>query len=264
MDGEQSIGYRVENRIAYITFNRPQKLNSFDDDMARSLMATMHRFDMDDDAFTAILSGNGRAFCSGADVQARQMRSAEDLKIKGGPSARDARTTDTFVRSVNWKPVIASVHGYVLGLGIGLAMDCDLVVAEAGTRFQITETPRGLSGSGKFMNLMSYRGVGSFAVDVSLTGRFFTAEEAKAAGAIDYLAPTGEYNAKAKEVAEQINRNPPLAVRSVVMQRRFEIDDSRRQAMRYSSLNKLYLTEDFAEATRAFVEKRKPDSFNAK
>ena len=264
MSAEQDIEYTCEDKIATLTLNRPKKLNAIDDDMVRKLMATMHQFDMDEEAHTAILCGNGRAFCSGADVRARQARSQEDLKQSGGPSARDAKSGDIFIRSVNWKPVIAAVHGYVLGLGIGLALDCDLVVAEAGTKFQITETPRGLAGSGKYMNLLAYRGLGGFATEVTLTGRFFTAEEAFAAGVIDRVAPTGKYMEVARELATAINGNPPLAVRASVMQRRWQIEDNRREANRYQGLNKLYLTEDFAEATRAFVEKRKPKAFRAR
>ena len=264
MSETQNVEYTCEDGIAVISINRPQKLNAIDDAMVRSIMAAMHQFDMDDEAHTAILCGNGRAFCSGADVRARQARSAEDLKKTGGPSAQDAKGTDIFIRSVNWKPVVAAVHGYVLGLGIGLALDCELVVAEAGTKFQITETPRGLSGSGKYMNLLAYRGLGGFATEVTLTGRYFTAEEALAAGVIDRVAPAGKHIEVARELAAAINSNPPLAVRASVMQRRWQIEDNRREALRYQGLNKLYLTEDFAEATRAFVEKRKAKGFKAR
>src|SRR3954467_2069189 len=152
MSENQNVEYRCEDKIALISINRPQKLNEIDEDRVRSIMAAMHRFDMDDEAHTAILCGNGRAFCSGADVRARQARSQEDLRQKGGPSAGDAKSADIFMRSVNWKPVIAAVHGYVLGLGLGLAFDPELCVAAAGTKFQVTETPRGLAGSGKYMN----------------------------------------------------------------------------------------------------------------
>jgi enoyl-CoA hydratase/carnithine racemase len=137
-------------------------------------------------------------------------------------------------------------------------------VAEAGTKFQVTETPRGLSGSGKYMNLLAYRGMGSFATEVTLTGRFFTAEEAHAAGVVDRVAPAGQYLEAARELAKAINKNPPLAVRASVMQRRWQIDDNRREAVRYQGLNKLYLSEDFAEATRAFVEKRPAKPFKAR
>ena len=264
MNANLDIEYKCEDRIALLTLNRPQKLNAIDDEMVKALMSTLHRFDMDEEAHTAILCGNGRAFCSGADVRARQLRSQEELRQKGGPSAGDAKSSDIYMRSVNWKPVIAAVHGYVLGLGIGLALDCELVVAEAGTKFQITETPRGLAGSGKYMNLMAYRGLGGFATEVTLTGRFFTAEEALAAGVIDRIAPPGKHIEVARELAAAINANPPLAVRASVMQRRWQIDDNRREAIRYQGLNKLYLTEDFAEATRAFVDKRKPKAFKAR
>jgi len=79
MNASQDIEYKCEDKIATISLNRPQKLNAIDDDMVRALMATMHQFDMDEEAHTAILCGNGRAFCSGADVRARQARSQEDL-----------------------------------------------------------------------------------------------------------------------------------------------------------------------------------------
>jgi enoyl-CoA hydratase/carnithine racemase len=264
MNANPDIEYKCEDKVALLSMNRSQKLNAFDDGMVRALMAALHQFDMDEEAHTAILCGNGRAFCSGADVRARQLRSQEDLKQKGGPSAGDAKSGDIFMRSVNWKPVIAAVHGYVLGLGIGVALDCELVVAEAGTKFQITETPRGLAGSGKYMNLLAYRGLGSFATEVALTGRYFTAEEALAGGVIDRVAPQGKHIEVARELAAAINANPPLAVRASVMQRRWQIEDNRREAVRYQGLNKLYLTEDFAEATRAFVEKRKPKAFKAR
>ena len=111
---------------------------------------------------------------------------------------------------------------------------------------------------------MAYRGLGGFATEVTLTGRFFTAEEALAAGVIDRVAPQGKHIEVARELAAAINSNPPLAVRASVMQRRWQIEDNRRESNRYQGLNKLYLTEDFAEATRAFVEKRKPKQFNAR
>ena len=262
MTDETLITYECRDRVALISFNKPQVLNAFDDAMVRELMAAMHRFDGDDEAFTAIIYGQGRAFCSGADVRKRQALSKEELKQKGGPAAADAKNTEVFVRSLHWKPVIAAVHGYVLGLGIGLALDCDLVVAEAGTKFQITETARGLGGAPKYMDTMAYRGAGAFATKAALTGRYFTAEEALAAGVIDEVAPLGKHLEFAHALARDINKNPPLAVREVVRLRRWQLDDLRRQATRYDSLTKLYLTEDFQESTRAFIEKRPPHFSN--
>ena len=168
------------------------------------------------------------------------------------------------LRSVNWKPIIASVHGYALGMGTALALECDLLVAEAGTKFQVTETPRGLASGAKIWAVLRFRGLGSFATDVALSGRYFTAEEALSAGVIDRLAPTGTCLDVARDLASAITRNPPLAVRATVMARRWAMIDSRREIERYVTLNKLYLTEDFAESARAFAEKRPAGPFKGR
>src|SRR5262249_60701559 len=143
-----------------------------------------------DAAHIALITGAGRAFSSGADVHQRQLRKREELERYGGPQAPGANAADLLAHSVNWKPIIAAVHGYVLGLALGLMLECDLIVAEEGTRFQVTETPRGLSGA-KYWALLNFRGGGAFATDVALTGRFFTAEEARTANVIERIALPG-------------------------------------------------------------------------
>lgn len=257
------IEYACADSIALITLNRAEKLNAFTDDMVRELGAVLHRFDMDEEAQVAILSGRGRAFSSGADVRQRQLRSRDDLAQAGGPVAPDAQSSDLLLRCINWKPVIAAVHGYALGMGLGLALECDLVVAETGTKFQITETSRGL-GASKFGALLSFRGHWGFATEMALTGRFFTAEEAHAAAVIDRVAPSGAYLDMARELATAIARNPPLGVRANVRTRRWRMEEAQRDAGRQASLSKLYLTEDFAEAVRAFSEKRPPAPFKGR
>src|SRR5579862_8063306 len=190
-DAENFVEYSCADRIATITLNRPDKLNAVSDEVVRQLDEALHRFDLDPEADVAILNGRGRAFSTGADVRQRQLRSREEFERYGGAQAPDASSHDLLLRAVNWKPVMAAVHGYVLGLALGLMLECDLIVAEQGTKFQVTETPRGLSGA-KYWAMLNFRGGGAFATDVSLTGRFFTAEEAKAGGIIERVAPTGE------------------------------------------------------------------------
>src|ERR1700746_3543288 len=132
------------DQIATLTLNRPQRLNAFSDDLVRHLADALRRFDLDPEAQIAILCGNGRAFSSGADVHQRQLRSREEFLKLGGPQGRGTHSADLLTKSVNWKPVIAAAHGYVMGLSVGIVLECDLIVAEEGTRFQITETSRGL------------------------------------------------------------------------------------------------------------------------
>ena len=95
--------------------------------------AALQHFDTDNDARIAILCGRGRAFSTGADVQQRQLRSREEFERHGGAQAPDASSHELLLRAVNWKPVLAAAHGYVLGLALGLVLECDLVVAEEGT-----------------------------------------------------------------------------------------------------------------------------------
>ena len=257
------VEYEVRDRVATITLNRPDKLNAFNDDLTREALAAMHRFDLDPEADVAVLTGRGRAFSSGADVQQRQLRPREEMEKHGGPQARDANSQNLLIDCVNWKPVIAAVHGYVLGLALGVALECDLIVAEEGTRFQVTEAPRGLSGA-KYWALLNFRGGGSLAVQVSLTGRFFTAEEAKAVNIIDEVAPKGEYLAAAQALGARIAKNPPLGVRHTVQLRRWELKKVQQEAIRHVGSAKLHLTEDFRESARAFVEKRPAGPFKGR
>ena len=255
--------YERDGAIVTITLNRPEKLNAFDDEAVEALSEALARFDTDPDANVAILHGAGRAFSTGADVLRRQLRPREELERFGGPQGRGADSGRLFVHAVNWKPVVAAVHGYVMGLAVGIALDCDLLVAEAGTRFQITETSRGLGGS-VYWGLMRLRGAGAFSDEVALTGRWFTAEEAAEAGAINRLAPAGTHLDAAHELAEMLNANPPLSVRSTVRARRREIARVRSELSAAAQPERLYLSEDFHEAALAFKEKRPPRPFKGR
>ena len=252
--------YAVENRVATITLNRPNKLNAFDDEQVRRLGATLRLFDIDPDAEVAIICGRGRAFSSGADVHQRQLRTREEFERLGGPQAPDANAADLLTRAVNWKPVIAAAHGYVMGLALGLLLECDLVVAEAGTQFQVTETSRGLGGA-RHWGLMQFRGGASLATEVALTGRFFSAEEALAAGLINRVAPKGKYLEVANELAAELVKIPPLSVRATIRTRRWYMDRMSREITMQTQPLKLYLTEDFHEAAQAFADKRPPGPF---
>jgi enoyl-CoA hydratase/carnithine racemase len=262
-NGGDTVLYACENRIAIITLNRPKKLNAFDDDQVKYLSDALRRFDIDADADVAIIHGNGRAFSSGADVHQRQLRKREEFERLGGPQAPGANAADLLTHAINWKPVIAAAHGYVMGLALGLVLECDLVVAEDGTKFQVTETARGLGGA-RHWGLLHFRGAAALGTEVALTGRFFTAAEALAAGIINRVAPVGQHMEAALELAREVAANPPLSVRAAVRTRRWYMDQMSREIMMQTQPLKLYLTEDFQEAARAFAEKRRPGPFKGR
>jgi enoyl-CoA hydratase/carnithine racemase len=257
------VDYARDGQIVTIAMNRPEKLNAVSDEVVVQLMAALRRFDADPDANIAILCGRGRAFSTGADVQQRQLRSREEFERLGGPQGHGANAAELLTQAVHWKPVIAAAHGYVMGLSLGIVLDCDLIVAEAGTQFHLTETSRGL-GAAKQWAQLHFRNAGAFGDEIALTGRFFTAEEALAANVINRVAPKGQTLEVARELAEAVAANPPLSVRATVRTRRWNMAQYVREAAFHQAPMKLYLTEDFHEAALAFKEKRKPRPFKGR
>jgi len=256
----ETIMYETKGPMAYITLNRPRVLNAYNDTMGDELLQAHRAFDQDDDLHVLIISGAGRAFCSGADVRQRQLRPLDELKRLGGPAGgiRPAGGLLGIGQTVNWKPIIAAVHGYVLGAGFALAMATDVIVAAAGTKFQIREVQRGIGGAQHWATTWFWGG-GRFATEIALTGRYFTAEEAYQFGIVNRMVPQEQVLAEAERLAQDIMQNPPLSVRANVRASRWFVRRMEEEALYYQGGLKLHLTEDFRESAQAFMEKRPPE-----
>lgn len=252
----ETILYETKGAVCYITLNRSHILNAGNDTMVEELDDAFFEFDADQNLQVAILSGAGRAFCSGADVRQRQLRSPEEMRRLGGPAGRGA-TGDGLTNTVNWKPVIAAVHGYALGLGYGFVDRCDLVVAAEGTKFQIREVQRGIGGTTHWAATWFWTGT-RFANEVALTGRMFLADEALSQGFVNRVVPMDELMPTAEELARQIMENPPLSVRANVRMIRWFPAQMQAETKLYTQGLGLHLTEDFRESAQAFMEKRPP------
>lgn len=250
---EGLVRYTREGRVAWITLNRPDKLNAFTDQMVRDLESTLRRFDLDDEARVAVLTGAGRAFSSGADVKERQARSPEEMAKLPSPEAWDADSTQLMTRSVNWKPVVAAVRGYALGMAMGLAMECELIVAAEDARFQVTETARGLAAA-RYWAQLAWRCGEGFATKVALTSAFVSAQEAKAVSLVQECVPADELEMAASRVAEQFAAIPPLAARALVRARRRRIRDINEWARYDSELHRLHLSRDFGASVGSFLQ----------
>jgi enoyl-CoA hydratase/carnithine racemase len=262
-DEEELVRYAVSDGIARITLNRPHRLNALTGAMGHQFRAALERLDDDEDAIVGIIEGAGRAFCSGADVEERQLRPRlKPQKLGGEPGGRGFRSGDYLLRFANWKPVIAAVHGYAVGGGLHIALSCDLIVAAEGTQFQVTEVPRGLNGTGIWSALVRRCGE-TFANDVSITGRFWAADEAYEHQMLNKVVPAAELEAAALAMATSITANPPLAVQEIVRKRRFEVE-LMDLAGRSSGPRHLRLTEDFLHAATAFVEKQPTPAFHGR
>ena len=227
-----TLGYEVHDEIAYISFNRPEKHNALRDEDIAALVSALQRLDTDDSAQVGILFGEGRSFSSGGDVNDRLQRSMDEGTTSG-------RTTeyDAFTRCVNWKPVIAAVHGYCLGHALGTALYCDHLVAARDATFEVTEIKLGLPTVSSLPRL----GRPAFASEVAMTGRRFSAAEAWEAGMVTRLVDEGQHVHAAAELARQVLANPQWAVRQNVRVRRTLLAE---EAARY-----LALVEHFDWAT---------------
>ena len=250
------VSYELTGRIARVTLDRPAKLNAFTDDMVAELRSAFDRFDDDDEAWCAIVSGNGRAFSSGADVRQRQDRTSDEIAKLGGLHARGASIRGVLAGQTRMKPVVAAVHGYAFGAGLKLALYCDQLVAAEGTQFQATEVSRGLDCTDVWF-MLSDRVGSQFASDVCVTGRRWQADEPAAVGFATRIAPVGTHLAVAEELAAQIVTNPPLAVRSVVRARRLRLAELELASSRQADRSLVH-SGDFRESVKAYLEKRIP------
>src|SRR5437773_10889284 len=122
----ETLTYTTRDRAAYITLNRPATLNAIGTKMARDLDAVFEEFDHDDDAWVAILSGNGRCFSAGADVKEFLENRKRGIQVF---DEFHSRKDGGWLRSRNFKPVIAAVHGYCYGSALSLVHDADILVA---------------------------------------------------------------------------------------------------------------------------------------
>ncbi len=251
----ETMNYERRGRVGYITLNRPQSLNAVNDQFEEDIAEALLEFDMDEAAWVAIIHGAGRSFCAGADIKQRfvAMTPRQSAIRTRGTSAEGY-----LARSINWKPVIAAVHGYCLGAGLSLAGECDLIVASEEAQFGITETKRGLPGARVWAKVNAFM-PSKILSEMVITGEPVAAAELYRLGLINRLAPTGRHLEVAEELAAKVLEAPPLASRSGVrLTRRQWVMDLYDAGMYLQSLN-LHRTEDFQESARAFVEKRPPN-----
>lgn len=252
MASYQNIIYEKKGRIAYITLNRPQVLNAMSQGLLDDLMDGFRQFDLDEEAWVCILTGAGdRAFSAGVDVGDFGAQTPVERQINALK-----RPHGFLGLAVNWKPVIAAVHGYCYGFGIILAAECDLVVAAENALFSIRELKRGLPGGSIMAQLLQWM-PSKVAVEMALTGDPITAQDGFRLGLVNQVVPREQLMAAAERMAERIMDAAPLAVRGSVRIARLR-SPLWQQAQLHDAALGLDTTEDFQEAVRSFAEKRPP------
>jgi 2-(1,2-epoxy-1,2-dihydrophenyl)acetyl-CoA isomerase len=264
----KKIIYTKENHIATVTLNRPEVLNALDFEIEEELGQAISEVRSDDDVRVLIITGAGRAFCSGRDQKAGagspppQQRgpmviARGSLGDPGGPWTNDIDLWNLP------QPVIAAVNGVAVGGGLNIALSCDIIAASEKASFGEFFIRRGLiaSGCGTWL-LPRLIGVHK-AKQLLFFGELLNAKEAEKIGLVNYVFPADEFEAKVRELAEKIARAPAKAMSMMkkLVNNGLTMDiDAAGRAEKFIDDEVLmpFFTDDIAEGRKSFVEKRAP------
>jgi E-phenylitaconyl-CoA hydratase len=206
----ESVLYELDGHIATISYNRPEVLNAINGELRSDLNAAWERFRDDEDAWVAIVTGAGRAFCVGAD-----MRDGAGSVGTWPGSFWEIPTVNSFESGLEiWKPTIAAVNGYCLGYGLTLVAACDFVIAADDAQFGMPEVLLGVPTIVGAMRLPTRLRMQD-ALEILLTGDRIDATRAQEIGLALRVVPRDELLAEARRLAERLCQGAPLAVRAV-------------------------------------------------
>jgi methylglutaconyl-CoA hydratase len=245
-----------DSGLATLTLNRPDKRNAISYELIADLLRALDEV-RNSPARVLIITGAGKAFCSGMDL--------DDLKSLIGrtpeQSLKDSRTMASLFRSLYEfpKPTIAAVNGAAIAGGSGLAFLCDFTLAAPDAKFGYTEVRIGFVPA--IVSTFLLRQVGEkIARDLLLTGRIFDAGEALRIGLLTQIVPAEELMTRARELAVQLMENSPVSLTStkrlLTDHARAELDSQIEAALGENAA--IRSTADFREGVTSFLEKRKP------
>lgn len=244
----------TEGHVGIVRINRPKVLNALNPELMKSMAEQMELYDQDDSIHVIVLAGNERAFAAGADIADMAEQSTISMY------KRDQFATWERIKKIK-KPIVAAVSGFALGGGCELMMHCDVIIASETAQLGQPEINLGvMPGAGGTQRLT--RAVGkATAMDVILTGRFLSAQEALDYGLVSRVVPAEHYFTEAVKVAKVMASKGPLALRLAKEGVNKAFETTLAEGLEYERklFYTLFATEDQKEGMRAFVEKRKPD-----
>jgi enoyl-CoA hydratase len=249
--GPDILRYEKRDRIVIITLNRPERANALSLELMHRLLEAWRRFDEDDSAWVAVVTGSGdRVFCAGADLS--------ELKETYQKTGRMPQWPE-FYRTDTWKPLIAAMNGHASSGGWALAQACDIRIASEQAEFGIAETawnmPAGwVYGLTRQMNL-------GHALEVVLWGDArITARRAYEMGWVNRVVPPGKVMDEAMSWAERMLRLGPRCVRNLkeILYRSYTMTAEESEEFYHALEANLASMEDTEEGSRAFMEKRRP------
>jgi len=250
---EPTVLYEVRDRIAYITLNRPEKLNAFNLEMSAALRDTWDRFEADSEARVAILTGKGKSFSAGVDL-------TDDDRGSGKPWQYHEAYPRNGIK--HFKPIVGAIKGYALGQGYIIAVNgCDITIAAENAMFGYPEGRAGVSQiPPQHTPYMPFKIYLEFMLLAWKGGRMMDAHRAYNFGVVNNVVPEEQLMEEAEKWARLLMEIPPLYIKSVKHGLYRQIDrktnSDEREYIEYILPQEQ--SQDRLEAINAFQEKRSP------
>ncbi|MCB0462500.1 MAG: enoyl-CoA hydratase-related protein [Flavobacteriaceae bacterium] len=253
-----SILLKIENKIAFITLNRPEVFNSFNREMALNLQSILDDCETNNDVRAIVITGGGKAFCAGQDL--KEVTSPE--LNPGFKKILEEHYNPIILRIRNIeKPIIAAVNGVAAGAGANIALACDIVVANQKAHFIQAFSLIGLipDSAGTFFlpRLIGFQK----ATALAMLGDKISAEEAERLGMIYKFVPSDEFEETIQKIAQKLANMPTKALGLIKKTFNQSLTNTLEEQLALESKHQIEAagTEDYAEGVAAFIEKRTPN-----
>lgn len=250
----------VEEGIATIALDRPEKMNALNDQMRGELIAAFDTVGADVSVRAIILTGNGKAFCAGGDIAGMRGRldaPAGEVAFNGWKRQRKTHRGVEVIHHTT-KPVIAAVNGAAMGLGLDMALACDFIIAADSAKMGMSFLKRGLVSDGGGMYFLPRRVGLSKAKELILTARTLEAPEALSIGMVDRIAPADSLLDDAKAWAKELTVGSPAAVALTkeILDQSFESSDDQIFTLGRAAQAICYTSAEHRQSVEAFLAKQ--------
>ncbi len=253
--------YTVDGRIGMMRFNRPEKLNAITYEMLDIIDDSVRRADTDDRVRAIVVTGEGRAFSAGTDLQQLSARGSSTQRTEAAAREANPNRPAPWTFASTAKPTIAAVNGAAVGLGVEFTSQCDFRIAGESARFGWVFIHRGLitdTGAGTWL-LSRVVGLQNAAY-LLYSGEIINAQRAKDLGYVIEVTPDAELQERALAFAHTVSKGAPLAIAETKRLLYQSIPRSAEEHVSHNAaaLNRMFETEDFKEGVQSFLEKRDP------
>ena len=257
-DGQPHARFEVDGHVALLTLDRPEARNALSGEMLVRMADAWAEVDADDAIRVVIVTGAGGDFCAGADLKEMAAGYGDTEWTQRFRDDPDLHWKALLRQDRPGKPIVAAVEGYCVAGGTEILQAMDIRVAGESATFGVAEVRRGIFPLGGSTVRLSRQIPYTVAADMLLTGRMVSAPEAKEVGLIGHVVPDGTALERARELADQVAANGPIAVQAVLRSLREtrELPEQEGLALELEIGMPVYATNDAQEGPRAFAEKR--------